>query len=271
MVGMTRALARSRGSARLEHYGKALHAYGPPAALVGAGVVVWETVLRLLDVETFLFPTPSTVAEALASDRDLLAEHTLVTLREVVFGFAIAIAAGVIVAVLLHLSTVIRRSLYPLLLASQTIPVIVLAPVLVILLGFGIWPKLAIVALICFFPVVISGIDGLRAVDPALITLMRTLHGSRWAILWRVELPSALPAFFSGTRIAATYAAIGAVFGEWSGAQSGLGFLILQSSSTLDTPRTFAAIVVLTIIALGLVGFVFVIERLAVPWVREGS
>ena len=123
-----------------------------------------------------------------------------------------------------------------------------------ILLGYGILPKLVIVALICFFPIVVNGIDGLRSVDDELITMMRTLDASRWAILRRVEFPAALPSIFSGMRIAATFASIGAVFGEWSGSNQGLGYVMLAATPNLLTARIFAAIVLLTAIALVLFG-----------------
>ena len=190
----------------------------------------------------------------------------LTTIVEVVVGFAIALAAGILFAVMLHLSPTLRRVVYPLLVGSQTVPTVVLAPILVILLGFGAGPKLAIVGLICFFPIVVNGVDGLRSVDEELVRLMRTLHASRWAIFRRVEFPSALPLIFSGTRVAAVYAAIGAVFGEWSGSTSGLGYVMLQATPTLETARVIAAIVILTAISLGLFLIVSLAERLLVPW-----
>jgi putative hydroxymethylpyrimidine transport system permease protein len=160
---------------------------------------------------------------------------------------------------------------YPLLIGSQTIPIVVLAPILVILLGYGILPKLVIVALICFFPIVVNGLDGLRAVDDDFIHMMRTLDATRWGIFRRIEFPAALPAIFSGMRIAATFASIGAVFGEWSGASAGLGFVMLAATPNLQTARIFAAILILTIIALALFALVSLLERLLVPWAPRGG
>jgi len=173
--------------------------------------------------------------------------------------------------VLLHLVSVLRRAVYPVLIGSQTIPIVVLAPILVILFGYGITPKLVIVALICFFPIVVNGIDGLRSVDGELISMMRTLDASRWSILRRVEFPAALPSIFSGMRIAATFAAIGAVFGEWSGSNQGLGYVMLAATPNLLTARIFAAIVYLTLIALALFGIVSLLERVLVPWAPNRS
>ena len=142
---------------------------------------------------------------------------------------------------------------------------------LAILLGYGIAPKLVVVAIVCFFPIVVNAVDGLRSTDPELVRMMRTLHGSRLAIFRRVEVPGALPAIFSGARIAATYAAVGAVFGEWAGSSAGLGFVMLQAQPALDTARIFAAVLILCALALALYALVTLAERLLVPWKREAS
>ncbi len=140
-----------------------------------------------------------------------------------------------------------------------------------ILLGYGILPKLVIVALICFFPIVVNGLDGLRSVDDDFIRMMKTLDANRWAIFRRIEFPAALPSIFSGMRIAATFAAIGAVFGEWAGASAGLGYVILQATPNLQTARIFAAILILTLIAMALFGLVSLLERILVPWAPRGQ
>jgi len=259
--------ARGR-AARLR---SALRHYGPPALIMLIALGLWELVVRLAHIPEYLLPAPSQVAADLAADWPVLAPALLVTLWEVLLGFVIAAVAGVALAVLLHLSPVARRAVYPLLIGSQTVPIIVLAPILVIMLGYGIAPKLVIVALICFFPIVVNGIDGLRSVDPELILMMRTLDASRWAILRRVEFPAALPTIFSGLRIAATFAAIGAVFGEWSGSSQGLGYVMLAATPNLLTARIFAAIVLLTAVALVLFGVVSLLERICAPWAARRS
>ena len=238
----------------------------PPLALLAAAVGVWELVVRAASVPDYVFPTPSVVARAFADDSGLLARATAVTVREIVLGYVIAVAAALALAVVIHWSAAVRRALLPILVASQTVPTVVLAPVLAILLGFGIGPKLAVVAIVCFFPIVVNAVDGLRATDPDLIRMMRTLDGGRRAIFTRVEWPGALPAIFSGARVAATYAAVGAVFGEWAGSSSGLGFVMLQAQPELDTARIFACVVVLSLLALALYGLVTLAERLLVPW-----
>jgi putative hydroxymethylpyrimidine transport system permease protein len=243
----------------------------PPALIIVAGLGLWELIVRLAHVPAYLLPAPSAIAADMAADWPVLGPALQVTLWEVLLGFVIAAAAGVGLATALHLSPVARRAVYPLLIGSQTVPIIVLAPILVILLGYGLAPKLVIVALICFFPIVVNGIDGLRSVDPELIRMMRTLDASRRAILRRVEFPAALPSIFSGLRIAATFAAIGAVFGEWSGSNQGLGYVMLAATPNLLTARIFAAIVLLTAIALLLFGIVSLLERIFVPWAPRGE
>jgi putative hydroxymethylpyrimidine transport system permease protein len=241
----------------------------PPLALLAAAVGVWELVVRAAHVPDYLFPAPSAVASSLADDAGLLGQATLVTLGEIVLGFLLAVAVAVVIAVVLHFSAALRRALLPILVLSQTVPTVLLAPILVILLGYGIQPKLVVVAVVCFFPVVVNTVDGLRSADQELVRMMRTLHGGRLAIFRRVELPGALPAIFSGARVAATYAAVGAVFGEWAGSSAGLGFVILQAQPALETARIFAAVLVLSALALALYALVTFAERLLVPWQQE--
>jgi putative hydroxymethylpyrimidine transport system permease protein len=243
----------------------------PPLVLLAGTVGVWELVVRAADVPDYLFPAPTSVAASLRNDAGLLGSATLVTLREVVLGYLLAVASALVLAVLLHVSTALRRALLPLLVLSQTVPTVLLAPILAILLGYGIEPKLVVVAIVCFFPIVVNAVDGLRSADPELVRMMRTLHGDRLAIFRRVELPGALPAIFSGARIAATYAAVGAVFAEWAGSSSGLGFVILQAQPSLETARIFAAVLVLSGLALALYALVTLAERVVVPWRAEAG
>jgi putative hydroxymethylpyrimidine transport system permease protein len=247
-------------------------AYGLAALFTIAMIAIWEAIIRGFHIPKYLFPAPSQVAVALRDDwSSILVPAMWVSLREIVIGFVIAAVAGVGLAILLHMFGPLRRAVYPLLIGSQTIPIVVLAPILVIVLGYGILPKLVIVALICFFPIVVNGLDGLRSVDDDFIHMMKTLDASRWAIFRRIEFPAALPSIFSGMRIAATFAAIGAVFGEWSGASEGLGFVMLQATPNLQTARIFAAILILTLIAMALFALVSLLERIFVPWAPRGN
>lgn len=251
---------------------KLWRSYGLALLFVLLVLAVWEIYVRAAHVPKYLFPAPSQIAVSLKEDwSTILAPATWVTLREVLIGFVISAILGIGIAVVLHMFGPLRRAVYPLLISSQTVPVVVLAPILVILLGFGILPKLVIVALICFFPIVVNALDGLRSVDDDFIRMMKTLDAGRWAIFKRIEFPAALPAIFSGMRIAATFAAIGAVFGEWSGASAGLGFVMLEATPNLQTARIFAAIMILTLIALLLFGLVSLLERVLVPWAPRGN
>jgi len=244
----------------------------PPLLLAAGFLLAWQLaadsgfLADTLGLDPLLVPSPSEIATALFEDRAILAENALVTLSEVVAGFGLAVVLGVAAAVLLHLNEPVRRATYPLVVASQTIPVIVIAPILVVWFGYGIGPKLAVIALICFFPLAVNTLDGLRSVPQALVDMMRSLDARRIRILTDVELPAALPYLFSGAKIAVAVAVIGAVFGEWVGASSGLGYLMLQDNAQLETARLFASVFVLSAIALTLFGIVASLERLAIRW-----
>ena len=238
------------------------------AALVGAWQLAASTGLMadLLNLESFLVPSPAEIADSIWENRSLLGDNTWVTLREILLGFGCAVLAGTAFALLMHLSGIAFRATYPLIVATQTIPVIVLAPILVVWFGYGIGAKLAIVALICFFPITVNVLDGFRSVDPEATKLMRTLYASRWQRLRRLEAPSALPGFFTGAKVAIVLAPIGAVFGEWVGANSGLGHQILQDNAQLEIARVFAAVVVLAAIGIGLFALLALAERRVITW-----
>jgi len=243
-----------------------------PAAVIVLLLAAWELAARwdliadALNIKPFLIPAPSDVAQSLWEDRELLATDAWVTIQEVLLGFAIALVLGFGFAIALHLSDTLRRAFYPLLVASQTVPMIAIAPILVVWLGFGIGPKLAIIALVCFFPITVNTLDGLRSVDPELPRMMRTLDAGRSRTLTRVEIPSALPFLISGAKIAAAISVIGAVFGEWSGADEGLGHLILVAQGQLQTARVFAAVFVLSVLAVVLFGALALAERKLAWW-----
>ena len=242
------------------------------AALLALALVAgWELYAVLGGVDEFLLPAPSDVAAALWNDRGLLWDNFTVTAGEVLLGIAVSLAAGVALAVAIHFSRTLRRTTYPLLVASQTVPIVIVAPLLVAWLGYDLAPKLAIVGLICFFPVVVTTLDGLAAVDPDLRKLMRTLDASRLQTLRHVEAPAALPALLSGAKIAVTVAVIGAVLAEQAGSSNGLGHLILQSIPQFETARSWAAVVVLAAFAIALFGALALAERRLVPWAHRSE
>jgi putative hydroxymethylpyrimidine transport system permease protein len=234
--------------------------------LLAAFVALWQGVASLEAVDDLTLASPVETLAALRNDWSLLMDNAAVTLLEVLLGLAISVAAGVGFAVAMHLSRALREAAYPLLVASQAIPIVVLAPIFVLAFDYGIGPKLAIVALICFFPITVNMLDGLRSVDAELLKLMRSFGASRVGTLRRVELPTALPYFFSGLRVAATVSVIGAVFGEWAGADEGLGRLVLLGNNQLQTPRVYAGIVILTLMAVALFVLASVVERLTCRW-----
>jgi putative hydroxymethylpyrimidine transport system permease protein len=246
-----------------------LREWAPAAALLAAGLAAWELAARAGWIEDYLLPAPSEVARALVEDRSLLLDDALVTGQEVLLGFGLALVTGITIAIALHLSTVARRTVYPLVVASQAVPIVVIAPILVIWFGFGMTPKLIVVALISFFPIAVNTLDGLRAVDRAQVKMLRTLGAGRWALLRRLELPAALPYLFSGAKVAVAVAVIGAVFGELVGSDAGLGHAIQVGMAQLLTARVFAAVAILSAMAIALFGLVSLLERRTVPWARR--
>jgi ABC-type nitrate/sulfonate/bicarbonate transport system permease component len=243
--------------------------YAITALLLLGFVGLWQLVASLPGVDDLTLASPGETWHALRQDHSLLLDNALVTLEEVALGLAISVVAGVFFAVAMHLFRPLREAAYPLLVASQAIPIVVLAPIFVLAFDYGIGPKLAIVALISFFPITVNVLDGLRSVEPDLLKLMRSLGASRLGSLRRVELPWALPYFFSGLRIAASVSVIGAVFGEWAGADEGLGRLVLLGNNQLQTPRVYAGIVILTLMAVALFALATLAERIACPWNRK--
>ncbi|MEA2278854.1 MAG: putative hydroxymethylpyrimidine transport system permease protein [Solirubrobacteraceae bacterium] len=229
----------------------------------------WELYADLGGVDEFILPAPSQIGQALWDDRSLLWSNLTVTAQEVGLGVLVALVLGFLLAVALHFSGALRRGAYPLLVASQAVPIVIIAPLLVVWFGFGIVPKLVIIALVCFFPVVVTTLDALRAVDPDQLKLMRTLDASRWQAFRWAEAPAALPAALSGARIAVAVAVIGAVFAEYAGSSAGLGHLMLQAIPQLQTARAYAAVVLLAAFAVLLFSALGLAERRLVPWAHH--
>jgi putative hydroxymethylpyrimidine transport system permease protein len=238
------------------------------AALLGAWQIAASTgaLKDALNLQSFLVPSPAEVAESLWDNRSLLAENAWVTLREMLFGILAAIIVGVGFAVVMNRWRVMRDAAYPLIIASQTIPVLVIAPILTTWFGYGITPKVVIIALVCFFPLTINALDGLRAVEPEAVKMMRSLDASRWQLFRRVEAPTALPHVFTGAKIAVVIAPIGAVFAEWAGSSAGLGHLIQSDTANFEVARQFATVAVLAALALALMGLTVLAERRVVGW-----
>lgn len=237
-----------------------------PGLTAAAIFVLWEFGVRLFEIPEYILPAPTVILQELWFERILLVENGVITLWAIVAGFALAVAVSVPLALLIVYSKSFEKAVYPLLVFSQTVPKIAIAPVFVVWFGFGVLPKVLIAFLICFFPVVIDTVVGLRSVQPEALQLIRSMGGSKWEIFRRVRIPNALPYFFSGLKVAITLAVVGAVVGEFVGSSDGLGFVILQASSQLDNRLLFAAILVLTLIGVVLFYLVDLLEKIFVPW-----
>ena len=226
----------------------------PLLILVGL-VGIWEVWVQVWEVPKWQLPAPSAIAQELVDSRVLLWDNSLVTLKEIVLGFFAALVAGLLLAVGIAYSRILERSIYPLVIASQTIPIIAIAPLLLIWVGYGIAPKVIIVALICFYPIAVNTVN-----------MFRTLGASRWQIFTKLQIPAAMPFAFSGIKIGISVSVIAAVIGEWVGASAGLGYLITYSQPLFLTARVFASIVVLS--AMGILLFVLasLVERWMLPW-----
>ena len=239
-----------------------------PILVLLALIVIWEVWVHLADTPRWMLPAPTDIAQSFRDDWRLLAEHTRVTLTEVLVGFGIALVAGIATGIAIDSSRLIERALYPLLIASQTIPMVVLAPLFLIWFGYGLLPKVLITALVAYFPLAVNTVDGLKSTDRDLIKLLTSMGSSRWQLFRLAKVPSALPLIFGGARISVAFSVIGAVFGEFVGAKAGLGYLMDRSAPQFETPRVFACIVILAAMGVGLFTLVSLVERLALPWRR---
>jgi ABC-type nitrate/sulfonate/bicarbonate transport system permease component len=245
-----------------------LRRYWLSALILVAAILAWQGIASLPGVDDLTLASPVETWHSLRTDTHLLLTNAWTTAQEVLLGLAVAVALGAGAAVAMHLVRPLRDAVYPLLVASQAVPVVVVAPLFILAFDYGIGPKVVIVALTCFFPITVNLLDGLRAVEPEQLKLMRSMGASRLATLLKIELPSALPYLFSGLRVAATVSVIGAVFGEWAGADRGLGRMILLGINQLQTPRVFAGVIVLMLMSIALFLSVHLVERLAAPWGR---
>lgn len=243
-----------------------------PLALIAALIGAWQiaasngAIAEAFNIEPFLVPSPAEVGSALWENRTLLWENTWVTLREILVGLGFGILAGILLALPMRFSSLLRDAFFPLAVAAQAIPIVAIGPILLVWFGFGIWPKVILVALATFFPILVTTLDGLRAVDPEAVKMMRTLDASRWAIFRRVEVPTALPSFFSGLKVAAAIAPIVALFAELVGSSSGLMHQIVIDNASIEVARVFAAVVILMAIGLVLFALSSLLERLVVRW-----
>lgn len=240
-----------------------------PLVVVAALLGLWQAYTEFGDVDPLILPSPIEVGRSLVEDRGLLWDDFLATGQVVAVGIVCALGVGVGAAIALHRSRLLRRATYPLLIGSQAVPVLALAPLLVFWLGFGFAPKIAIITIVCFFPVAVTTLDALDRTDPDQLKLLRTLGATRRQAFWWGEVPAALPAALSGARISIAIAVIGAVLAEDAGTEDGLGLLLTQSLGQLETARAYAAVVVLSAFAVSLFYILVLLERRLLPWTHR--
>ncbi len=243
----------------------------PPVTAVVAAVVAWHVAVTVLDVPDYQVPTPGEVWSAGWRTRDPLGGHLRATLGVALVGLGAGAAAGVLLAVVLAVSTPLRRAAEPILVVSQSVPAVVLAPLFAVWFGFGSGPKVLVVALVAFFPIAISTLEGLRGADPDLVELLRGLGAGRVDTLRRVRIPAALPGFFAGARVAAAYAVFGAVVAEWMGASEGLGVYLQRSQASFRTAQIFAAVGLVAVAGIVLFSLVVAAAHLSMPWRRAAD
>ena len=243
--------------------------YLRPIVICAGLVAVWQAIVSLSGVPAFILPAPYSVLLAIVEDARLLAGHAGVTFIEIALGLLLGVLLGAASGIAMSFFVPVRRWLFPVLVVSQAIPVFALAPILVLWLGFGIGSKVAMATLIIFFPVTAALYDGLRRTEPGLLDMARTMDAGRFAILRHVRLPMAMPAFASGIRIAAAVAPIGAVVGEWVGASSGLGALMIHANARSETDTMFAALFVLAVMAVTLYFAIDLVLRRLITWQPE--
>jgi NitT/TauT family transport system permease protein len=239
---------------------------GWPIAFAVAGLALWELIVVALGVKPVVMPPPTLIGRVLWTRAPLILEHLWPTLYEIVLGFLLSVAGGVLVAVLITYSTIARKGFYPLIVVSQIVPKVAVAPLLVVWFGLGGTSRLLLAFLIAFFPMVINTATGLTGVDDDLVRMARAYMGGRWQIFAKIRLPHALPLVFGGMKISITLAVIGVVVAEFVAAQRGIGYLIVMANGLLDTPLMMAAIVALSAMGLALYGAIALIERAVIYW-----
>ncbi|MDW7738958.1 MAG: ABC transporter permease [Bacillota bacterium] len=241
----------------------------PSLILIAGLILIWELISFAAGIPAYILPPPSEIAAALYENLSLLLFHTRATLTAVFGGLILAILVALILAFAMDRWHYVKKAVYPLLVISQAVPIFALAPLILIWFGAGLFPKVLVVALVCFFPLAINLVEGFSQVDPEAVDLLQTMQANRWMIMKSVQLPSALPYFFSGLKIAATYSVLGAIIGEWLAARAGLGIYMLRAMHSFQTSRLFASIIVVIFFSLILFKLVDLAGWFFMPWQRK--
>lgn len=240
-----------------------------PVFLIAALLVCWEAVVRIREIPLYVLPAPSQVVEALIANRGTLAAHGAVTVAEALAGMAIALLLALVIGIAMDAFPAVKSGVYPVLVVTQTVPMIVLAPILIIYLGFGITPKILTVVLMCFFPIVVSFADAMGQMDEEYVQLVRSFGAGRWMAYRLVKIPAAVPGLISGLKVAATYSISGAVVGEWIGAQSGLGYYLLRVKNGYMLDKVFACVLVIVALSLCMNGVIRLFQAAAMPYAAK--
>ncbi|MBQ0000437.1 MAG: ABC transporter permease [Clostridiales bacterium] len=240
-----------------------------PALMIVALLFFWEMVVRLFQVPMYVLPAPSSVVSALFHNIPDYLYHSGTTVMEALVGMAISLVIGVMIGIIMDAFPLVRDCLYPVLVVSQTVPVIVLTPIFIIYLGFGYAPKILTVVLMCFFPIVVNFCDGLGTIDPGYENLVRTYGGSPWQMYRIVKLPSAMISLLSGMKVAATYSISGAVVGEWIASQSGLGYYLIRAKNNYLMDKVFACVLMIILLSLFMNWLVKLFAYLVLPMNRR--
>ena len=240
-----------------------------PIIFVVLLLMIWEVIVTAGGIEKYIMPAPTDVIKVLATEFKTMIPHILASLYEGMVGFLIAIVLSIVLAIIMDRFSLVKKALYPVLVISQTIPTVALAPLFIIWFGFGALPKIIVVVIVCFFPIVISIVDGLEGVDKDLINHFKLMGASKLKIFLHLKLPYGMINFFSGMRIAATYSIMGAVIGEWLGGDKGLGVYMTRARSAYALDKMFAAIVIIVVISMAIFLLVSIMEKVFTPWNNE--
>ncbi len=259
----TTANASNAGSSGL---GRALRSYGPPALVLVLLFVVWDLAIRIFDIEVYVFPAPGDVWTAFIEKPEIIVEDGWLTAQEALYGFLLGSIIGIALGVAFAYSRFLSRSFLPLVIASNAIPIIAVAPILLLVLGEGMTSKVAVTAFLCFFPVCINSMKGVASTPVQYVELMHVQAASGWQSFSKVRMPASLPYVFVGLKIGATFAIIGAIVAEFVAAQAGLGNVMVQSNYQLDTPELFAATFVAMVLGIAFYLAVTLAERIVIPW-----
>lgn len=240
-----------------------------PISFFAVLLIIWEVIGRLEVVPAYILPSPTRIMKTLIVNLPLLKEHIIITSMEAVVGFIIAIILSFVIAIIMDSTPLVKKAVYPLIITSQTVPIITIAPLFAIWFGFGYLPKIVIVVLVCFFPITISLLEGLSSVELELLNLIKSMGASKVQLYKMVKLPAAMPSFFSGLKISATYSIMGATIGEWVGGKKGLGVYMLRVKHSFATDKVFATIIMITFLSISILKIVLFIEKKSMPWIYD--